>query len=119
VCGPNGGVGGAAGKHEVAARAGHHLAPQKLSSDGDVYEALGRGFNLLAFDAPDGDVTALAQAAEAQRVPLTVIRDTFLDGREAYGSRLILVRPDQFVAWTGDAAPRDPNALWRKLSGHA
>jgi 2-polyprenyl-6-methoxyphenol hydroxylase-like FAD-dependent oxidoreductase len=119
VCGPAGGVSGAAGRHEFAARPGHHLAPQRLAAGGDVYETLGRGFNLLAFDAPDGDVTALAQAAEAQRVPLTVIRDTFLDGREAYGSRLILVRPDQFVAWTGDAAPRDPNALWRKLSGHA
>jgi len=118
VCGPVGGVNGAAGQHELAARAGHHLAPQKLSSSRDVYETLGRGFNLLAFDAPDGEVEALAQSAKAQRVPLTVIRDSFRDGREAYVSRLVLVRPDQFVAWTGDAAPRDPNALWRKLSGH-
>ena len=118
VCGAADGISGAAGQHELAARAGHHLAPRRLSSGRDVYEELGRGFTLLAFDAADADVQALAQAAQAQRVPLTVIRDSLRDGREAYGSRFVLVRPDQFVAWTADAVPHDPAALWRKATGH-
>jgi hypothetical protein len=118
VCGPGGGVSGAAGRHAIVARAGHHLTPRRLSSGRDVFEELGRGFTLLAFDAAESDVQALVQAAAGQGVPLTVIEDRFSDGCEAYESRLVLVRPDQFVVWTGDAAPADVTALWRKVTGH-
>jgi 4-hydroxyisophthalate hydroxylase len=31
------------------------------------------------------------------------VEDTCAGGREQYGAALILVRPDQFVAWAGDA----------------
>jgi hypothetical protein len=51
------------------------------------------------------------------KVPLKVIEDSYAGGREAYGCRLILVRPDQFIAWTGDAAPDDAPALLRKVAG--
>jgi hypothetical protein len=30
---------------------------------------------------------------------------------------MILVRPDQFVAWTGDKAPADADAIVRKVAG--
>ena len=50
-------------------------------------------------------------------MPLTVVQDTFADGRAAYGARLILVRPDQFVAWTGDEAPADPVTVLRTVIG--
>ena len=45
------------------------------------------------------------------------MRDTYDGGRVAYGNPLILVRPDQFVAWTGDTGPEDANALLRKVAG--
>jgi 2-polyprenyl-6-methoxyphenol hydroxylase-like FAD-dependent oxidoreductase len=114
VAGPPGAVISAHGEHTFAARAGHHLPPQPLSSGRSVFDELGPGFTLLAFDA---EAEPLAQAARSTGVPLTVIRDTLGGGREAYGSRLVLVRPDQFVAWTGDAAPADPVALLRRVSG--
>ncbi len=63
VIGPPGGVSTAHGKHVFKARAGHHLVPQKLSSGRDVFEELGRGFTLLAFDADDAAVRAFEQAA--------------------------------------------------------
>ena len=34
-----------------------------------------------------------------------------------YEAPLILVRPDQFIAWTGDRAPADAAALMRKVAG--
>lgn len=50
-------------------------------------------------------------------MPLTVVRDTLADGREEYGCRLALVRPDQFVAWAGAEAPDDVGAVLRTVTG--
>ena len=36
---------------------------------------------------------------------------------ELYPTRLTLVRPDQHVAWRGDALPDDPVALLRHVTG--
>ena len=117
VAGPPGGKSGAHGTHTWSARAGHHLAPQPLSSGKNVFEELGDGFTLLAFDAPDAAVQTFEQAAAAAKIPFTVISDTFAGGREAYECRLILVRPDQFVAWTGNEAPAGVPALLAKTAG--
>jgi 2-polyprenyl-6-methoxyphenol hydroxylase-like FAD-dependent oxidoreductase len=115
VAGPPGGVSSAHGEHAFKARAGHHLAPQPLSSGRNVFEELSRtSFNLLAFDA---DAEPLDAAARKLGIPLKVIRDSFRDARTAYESRLVLVRPDQFVAWAGERAPEDPAALMRRLAG--
>jgi hypothetical protein len=62
-------------------------------------------------------VEALETAAATLRVPLKVVRDTFTAGREDYGSRLVLVRPDQYVAWTGDATPPDAAGIVRRVAG--
>jgi 4-hydroxyisophthalate hydroxylase len=117
IAGPPGGKTTAHGEHSYKARAGHHLAPQPLSSDKNVFEELGQGFALLAFDAADADVAGFAQAARALKVPLKVIRDTFGGGREAYAARLTLVRPDQYVVWAGNEPPADARALLSKAVG--
>lgn len=117
VPGPPGAVCSAHGEHTFRAQAGHHLPPQVLSSGRPVLDALGTGFTLLALDADDSDVRAVEDAAGAAGLPLTVVRDTAADGRGAYGARLVLVRPDQFVAWTGDAAPADAGRLVRTVTG--
>ena len=117
VIGPPGGVSTAHGKHIFKARAGHHLVPQKLSSGRDLFEELGRGFTLFAFDADDGAVRAFEQAAASLKVPLKVVRDTYADGRTKYEARMILVRPDQFIVWIGDIAPADAGPIMRKVAG--
>jgi 2-polyprenyl-6-methoxyphenol hydroxylase-like FAD-dependent oxidoreductase len=117
VIGPPGGKSTAHGKHVFKARGGHHLAPQKLSSGRDVFEELGRGFTLLAFDAADADVRAFEQAAASLKVPLKVVRDGYADGRVKYEARMILARPDQFIVWVGDSVPADASAIMRKVVG--
>lgn len=116
MCGPLGGKCSAHGTHEFRARAGHHLAPQTLSSGRNVFEALGPDFTLLSFDA---DPAPFADAARSLGIPLTVVTESFAGGREAYEARLVLVRPDQYVAWTGDRPPPDPAAILRKVTGQA
>jgi 4-hydroxyisophthalate hydroxylase len=103
VFGLAGATSSAIGSHSHAARAGHHLAPQPLSLGKNIFEELGEGFTLIDLGA-SGAVAAFEQAASQLRIPLKVISDSAADGREKYRSRLILVRPDQFVAWAGDEA---------------
>jgi hypothetical protein len=117
VLGPPGGKSTAHGKHVFKARAGHHLVPQSLSSSRNVFEELGRGFTLLAFDVDDAAVRAFEQAAASLKVPLKIVRDTYANGRVKYETRMILVRPDQFIVWTGDLAPADAAQIMRKVSG--
>jgi hypothetical protein len=117
VFGPPGAASSAAGKHEFAARAGHHLAPQRLSSGRDVFEELGDGFTLLAFDADPASVDALRQAASRRRIPLTIVIDTRRDGRERYDAALVLVRPDQFVAWAGDTPIPNADTILARAIG--
>jgi 2-polyprenyl-6-methoxyphenol hydroxylase-like FAD-dependent oxidoreductase len=117
VVGPPGGVISAHGEHTFAARAGHHLPPQQLSSGRNVFEELGRGFTLLAWDADPAAVRAFEEAAAASAIPLTVVRDSYADGRAAYGCRMVLVRPDQFVVWVGDDGPADAGAVLGTVTG--
>jgi hypothetical protein len=82
-----------------------------------VFEELGRGFTLLAFDAEDEVVQAFERAADSLDIPFKIVHDSYRDSRMAYESKMILVRPDQFIAWTGNTAPADVKAVMRRVAG--
>jgi 2-polyprenyl-6-methoxyphenol hydroxylase-like FAD-dependent oxidoreductase len=84
------------------------IAPHAWLDDGrSIYDAFGKRFTLLATNG------------EAPRridgVDIVAPRDAGL--RELYGAKYALIRPDQHVAWRGDALPADPSALLRRVSG--
>ncbi len=117
VWGPPGGKVSAHGQHMYKARAGHHLTPAPLSNGRNVFEELGKGFTLLAFDMVDATVRGFEEAARGLNVPLKVVRDSYAGGREKYEAKMVLVRPDQYVVWTGDAAPADAKGVMAKVVG--
>lgn len=117
VMGSPGGVCSAHGKHTFTARAGHHLPPNRLSSGRNVFEELGTGYTLLALGANSGDVERFETAAKSLNLPLKAVCDSYDHGREVYESKLILVRPDQYVVWKGDESPADTLAVMRKVAG--
>ena len=119
VWGPAGSRSSVHGQHAFEARAGHHLAPAPLSSGGNVFEQLGRGYTLIALTGDRRPAEAFQTAAAALGIPLRVIVDTFAAERAAYGCRFVLVRPDQHVAWTGNDLPADPAAVLRRVVGAA
>ncbi len=94
----------AKGSHRFEARAGHHLAPAVLGSGAQVFAALGSGFTLLALGAHPDAVQAFRDAATELNMPLTVVEDRAEGEAARYEAKLVLVRPDQFVAWSAREA---------------
>jgi len=99
------------------ARAGHHLAPLLLSSGRNIFEELGQGFSLLGLDVDESALKAFGAAAKRLGVPLKVIRDSCDGGREQYQARLILIRPDQFIAWASSESGIDGAEVLRQAVG--
>ena len=86
------------------------LAPGRSTLD-----LFGDGFALLKFVEMATD--ALERAASQRQVPLTVHRISQREAAALYGKPLVLVRPDGHVAWRGDQAPPDPDALIDTVRG--
>lgn len=99
---PGAGPCSAVGSHRFEARAGHHLAPALLASGQPVIAVLSPGFTLLAFDVDAASLQAVRARAAAQQLPLQVVHVAASEEGRRYGARLVLVRPDHFVAWAGD-----------------
>jgi 2-polyprenyl-6-methoxyphenol hydroxylase-like FAD-dependent oxidoreductase len=75
-----------------------------------LYDALGPDFTLIRFD-PTVSVSGIVGAAARRGVPLAVLDIDPLDARALYARKLVLVRPDQHVAWRGDDEPAAPTDL--------
>lgn len=105
------------GTYLPTARPGH-LAPHAwVDEERCVYDLLGRGFSLLRFTADPAAGADLVRAAGVSGVPLAVVDldDPVL--RDLYGADLVLVRPDQQVAWRGSTATRDAISLLNQVRG--
>lgn len=111
--------GSAVGRHDYRARAGHHLAPAVMSDGRNVYEQLGEGYTLLALGAAPQAIQAFRDLAAGEGLPLQVIEDQAEGERQRYGAALILVRPDQFVAWadSGSVSREEACAILQQVCG--
>lgn len=90
--------------------------PSVLLADGRaLFDLLSPGFTLLRF--ADHDVTALVDAAAERGLPLDVVDVRDSHARTLYERALVLVRPDQHVAWRGDAPPTDPLHVIDRIRG--
>ena len=78
-----------------------------------LYDELSDGLTLL-LRGPGTDYGAIAEAARTRRVPLKILD---LAARDTGGPALTLVRPDQYIAWTGSRAPRDAMSLIDQVRG--
>ncbi|MBC8293107.1 MAG: FAD-dependent monooxygenase [Proteobacteria bacterium] len=88
-------------------------SPSAFLADGRaLFDLIGKGFTLARFAYHD--VSRIERAAAACGLPLTVL-DLLDPGDDAvrclYERDLVLIRPDQHVAWRGNSPPADPAAL--------
>jgi 2-polyprenyl-6-methoxyphenol hydroxylase-like FAD-dependent oxidoreductase len=103
--------------YSPSATPGLRVPHLRLDDGTPLFDHLGPEFTLLRIgpDAPAAD--ALAAAAAQRNVPLeTLSLDT--DAAPALmGAKMVLVRPDQHVAWRGDVLPDDCLALIDRVRG--
>jgi 2-polyprenyl-6-methoxyphenol hydroxylase-like FAD-dependent oxidoreductase len=82
-----------------------------------LFDRLGLGFTLLRLGNKSADGSAITAAARKHNVPLAVLDVPHAEARELYGCDLALVRPDQHIAWRGNAAPPDPDRMIARAIG--
>ena len=95
------------------------LAPHLWLEDGSsLYDHFGPGFTVLGTAGAASDAHAFAAAAAERGVPLTVVAPGDARLPRRYAARFALIRPDQHVAWRGDAVPDDVPGLLGRVTGH-
>jgi 2-polyprenyl-6-methoxyphenol hydroxylase-like FAD-dependent oxidoreductase len=88
--------------HYIPTTAPGARMPSVLMDDGvSIFDRLGLWFTLACFGAPAS--AALVAAGARRGIPLEVLRIDEPDLVRVYGRGLLLVRPDQHVAWRGAA----------------
>ena len=82
-----------------------------------LFDRLGFCFTLLRLGGNATDTRAIEVAAHARHMPFEVLDVPHSEARDLYERDLVLVRPDQYVAWRGNALPPDPDRLLTQLIG--
>ena len=97
------------------------VAPHAWMHDGSsLFDHFGPGFTLLVTkDAPSEAVDQARVQARNAGVPLKLIQPHEAGIAELYPTRFTLIRPDQHVAWRGNAWPHAAAGLFEQVSGRA
>ena len=90
--------------------------PHVFLNDGvALFDKLGLYYTLVVFG--EGETAVLEDAARALRLPLDVLQVRQPELRAIYERNMVLVRPDQHVAWRGDELPADCSRLLALVAG--
>ena len=87
-----------------------------LDETRSIFDEFGPDFTLLRLNR-DAETRGIAEAARAAGVPLRVVQIDNEEARDLYAANLVLIRPDQHVAWRSDRPPADPTARLRSAAG--
>ncbi len=88
----------------------------RLDDGAPLYDRLGPDYTLLRFDRRV-EIDGLVAAVKRRGFPLTIYDVDAGEAKALYDRKLILSRPDQHIAWRGNAEPADPLALIDRLRG--
>ncbi len=96
-------------------------APHFWRNDGHaLFDDFGSGFTLLQIGTAPPPAHDLITAFAAAGVPLHILAVTEPVAHTKYeGYPLVLIRPDQHIAWRGHETPAESAAVVRTVTGHA
>jgi 2-polyprenyl-6-methoxyphenol hydroxylase-like FAD-dependent oxidoreductase len=89
-----------------------------LAGGRSLYDTFGWEFTLLRLGKNPPAAAPFVAAAETLKIPLLVVDVATEEARELYQSDLALIRPDQIVAWRGNATSKAEDIL-RQTVGRA
>ncbi|HEY2184706.1 MAG TPA: hypothetical protein VGH39_06915, partial [Xanthobacteraceae bacterium] len=93
-------------------------APHLWLGEGrSLYDALGSELTLLRLGPRPPDAAPFVDAAAAHGIPLAILDLAGEEARDLYEADLALIRPDQIVAWRGNASA-DATAVLRRATGY-
>jgi 2-polyprenyl-6-methoxyphenol hydroxylase-like FAD-dependent oxidoreductase len=101
-------------RYEPTACPGGRAPHVWLASGQSLYDRFGFEWTLLQARPGAGDT--ILEAARSRNLGLTAVTMESDEVRDAYGADLVLIRPDQVVAWRGNA-PADAEALLSRALG--
>jgi 2-polyprenyl-6-methoxyphenol hydroxylase-like FAD-dependent oxidoreductase len=93
-------------------------APHAWLKDGSaLFDHFSNGFTLLKLGSVRINTDNFINSAIKLGIPIALYENTSKDLLDLYKYNLILVRPDQYVAWRGDKVPEDLNSVLKLVSG--
>lgn len=102
-----------------SASPGGRLPHMWLADGRSLFDLLGFEWSLIVIDDRSRGAAAQFQAAADElRIDLTIVDLSAEDAGQLYGADLLLVRPDQIVAWRGSAQGLDARSMLLQLTGH-
>jgi 2-polyprenyl-6-methoxyphenol hydroxylase-like FAD-dependent oxidoreductase len=94
------------------------IAPHvQLSSGRSIHDSFGPWMTLLKLLGAPSDDGGIEEEAQRRGIPLHVVTVDEGIARRVYESSLVLIRPDQHVAWRAVEPPADPKMLWSRVMG--
>ncbi|MEH3036438.1 MAG: FAD-dependent oxidoreductase [Sphingomonas adhaesiva] len=105
--------------YEPSASPGGRLPHLWLDDGASIYDRLGPDWALIATQDASDEERAIADAAGAAGVALTIVRVTTPEARLLYAAPFVLVRPDQIVAWRGDGRGIGATGMFDTVLGRA
>ncbi|MFI5912371.1 FAD-dependent monooxygenase [Dactylosporangium sp. NPDC051541] len=89
----------------------------RLADGSQLFDRLGPQLTLVDLTA-GGDGKSLVEAAESSGLPISYLKLDDPAVRASWGRRLVLIRPDQHVAWRDDTVPDNWNTILNTVCGH-
>lgn len=91
-----------------------------LTDGRSVFDLLGFDWSLVVINGEVfGPAKRFCGAAQRLGISLEVVDLTREEARTLYGADLLLIRPDQIVAWRGSSADAHPDQLLAELIGYS
>ncbi len=101
------------------ARPGSRAPHVWIGENKSVLDLYGKAFVLLRMGSNAPSVDGFISTADRRGMPMEVISLDVAELSALYDRKLVLVRPDGHVAWCGDSAPNDCEAVIDRVRGAA
>jgi 2-polyprenyl-6-methoxyphenol hydroxylase-like FAD-dependent oxidoreductase len=93
--------------------------PALYLADGTpLFDLFGSGYTLLNFASKTMELGSFSAEADSLNLPFDVVSIDDEYARSIYGFNLVLLRPDQHVAWRGQNVPENINKIMKIVSGN-